>query len=70
MNSDALTLALSRLIAIAERRNQQESIVATARRIRATTKDKTTYSALGDFITCSPAERQKILNVTEGLFLQ
>ena len=68
MNSEALTLTLSRRLAIADGRNQQEAIIATARLLRSETKSSTAYAALGDFITCQPGNRQKIINEMERMF--
>jgi hypothetical protein len=67
-NSEALTLALSRRLAIADGRNQQQAMIHTARVLRAETKNTDTYQSLGVFLTATPAERQKILAVTEGMF--
>ena len=67
-NSEALTLALSRRLAIADGRSQQQAMIHTARVLRAETKNADTYQSLGVFLTATPAERQKILEVTEGMF--
>lgn len=67
MNTDSITLALSRRVAIADGRNQQQAMVATARKLRASTCDTGSYNALGDFITCTDAERHAILNLVEGM---
>lgn len=69
-NSDILTLALSRQLAIADGRNTQAAMIATARTIRARTKDSDTYESLGLFITATPTERHTILNMTEGMALR
>jgi hypothetical protein len=68
INSEALTLALSRRLAIADGRNQQQAMIHTARILRAETKNPDTYQTLGVFLTATPAERQRILAVTEGMF--
>jgi hypothetical protein len=68
INSEALTLALSRRLAIADGRSQQQAMIHTARVLRAETKNPDTYQTLGVFLTATPAERQKILAVTEGMF--
>ncbi len=68
INSEALTLVLSRRLAIADGRNQQAAMIHTARVLRAETKNPDTYQSLGAFLTTTPAERQKILEVTEGMF--
>lgn len=69
INSEALTLALSRRLAIADNRNQQQAMIHTARLIRVETKNKNAYKALGEFITCSDAEREAIAAVSEKMFL-
>lgn len=68
INSEALTLALSYRLAVADGRNQQQAMLHTARRLRAETKNHDTYASLGIFITAPPAERQKIINLTERIF--
>jgi hypothetical protein len=68
INSEALTLALSRRLAIVDGRNQQAAMIHTARVLRAETKKPDTYQSLGVFLTATPAERQRILAVTEGMF--
>lgn len=68
INSEALTLALSRRLAIADDRNQQQAMLQTARKLRSETKNKDTYESLGIFITATPAERQKIVELTERMF--
>ena len=68
INSEALTLALSRRLAIADGRNQQQAMIHTARVLRAETKNPVTYNTLGEFLTATPAERQKILETTEWMF--
>lgn len=69
INSEALTLALSRRLAIADNRNQQQAMIQTARLIRAETKNRDTYESLGIFLTSTDAERQKIVSLTEKMFL-
>lgn len=69
INSEALTLVLSRRLAIADGRNQQQAIIHTARVIRNETRNRDTYESLGIFLTATPAERQKILDMSERLFL-
>lgn len=68
INSEAMTIALSRRLAEAEKRNVQQSMIQTARKMRSETKDKETYSALGEFITCSDDERMVIINTMERMF--
>lgn len=69
INSEALTLCLSRRLAIADGRNQQQAMMQTARIIRQHTKRKDTYEALGIFLTATPAERQKIVALSEKMFI-
>ena len=69
VNSEALTLVLSRRLAIADGRNQQQAMIHTARVLRTETHSKDTYESLGIFLTATPAERQKILDVSERMFL-
>lgn len=69
INSEALTLALSRRLAIADHRNQQQAMIQTARLIRAETKNRDTYESLGIFLTSTDAEREAIAAVTEKMFL-
>ena len=69
INSDALTLALSRRLAIADGMNQQAAMIHTARVLRSETKNRDTYESLGVFLTATPAERQRIVEVTERMFL-
>lgn len=69
INSEALALVLSRRLAMADGRNQQQAIIHTARVIRNETRNRDTYESLGIFLSATPAERQKILDVSERLFL-
>lgn len=68
MNSEVTTLLLSHKLAKAEKRNVQASLLHTARAIRAQTKDKETYAALGMFITGSPDDRLVIMNDMERMY--
>jgi len=68
-NTEALTIALARRLAIAEKRPQQAAIIQTAARMMTQTKDEQTKRACLDLIAASPAERQKIIALTEKLFL-
>ena len=68
-NSEALTLALSRRLAIADGRSQQQAMIHTARVLRAETKNNDTYQSLGVFLTATPAERQRVVELTEKMFL-
>lgn len=70
MQSDAITLCLSRRFAMLEGRNQQAAMIATARIIREETNDRETYAALGDFLTATPAERHTIVDICERELLE
>ena len=65
---EVTTLLLSHKLAKAENRNVQASLLHTARAIRAQTKDKETYAALGMFITGSPDDRLVIMNDMERMY--
>jgi hypothetical protein len=69
INSEALTLVLSRRLAIVDGRNQQEAMIHTARRLRAETRNRDTYESLGIFLSAAPAERQKVVDMSERMFL-
>jgi hypothetical protein len=68
-NTEALTIALARRLAIAEKRPQQAAIIQTAARMMTQTQDPQTKRACLDLIAASPAERQRIIALTEKLFL-
>jgi hypothetical protein len=68
-NAEALTIALARRLAIADKRPQQAAIIQTAARMMTQTQDPQTKRACLDLIAASPAERQKIVALTEKLFL-
>ena len=67
INSEALTLALSRRLAIADNRNQQATIIQTAARLLSGA-DAETKESLMRLIAATPSERQRILNLTEAGF--
>lgn len=69
INSEALTLALSRRLAIADGRNQQQAMIHTARTLRAETHNHDTYESLGVFLTAAPSDRQRIVELTERMFI-
>lgn len=69
MNADSITLALSRRLAAADGRSQQQAMIRTARQLRLSTCDTASYNALGDFLTCSDLERHAILNLIEQVAL-
>ncbi len=70
INSEGLTLCLSRRLAIADGRNQQAAMIATARKIRCETRNRDTYESLGLFLTATPQEREKAVALTERMFLE
>jgi hypothetical protein len=67
INSEALTLALSRRLAIADKRPQQATIIQTAARLLSGA-DAETKESLMRLIAATPSERQRILNLTEAGF--
>lgn len=69
INSEALTLALSRRLAVVDGRNQQQAMIHTARILRAETHNRDTYESLGIFLTAAPADRQRVVELTERMFL-
>lgn len=69
INSEALTLALSRRLAIADGRNPQQAMIHTARVIRNETRNKDTYESLGIFLTATAAERVMAVAMSERMFL-
>lgn len=64
INSQALTISLSRQLAIADKRPQQTAIVQTAARLLPDANSET-KEALLRLIAASPADRQKIVSFTE-----
>jgi hypothetical protein len=69
VNSDCLTLCLSRRLAIVEGRNPQAAMIATARKIRSETKKARNYDVLGEIITATPQERDLAVLTAEKMFL-
>lgn len=69
INGDGLTIALSRRLAIVDGRNQQQAMIQTARTIRRETKNKDTYESLGVFLTATPEEKDKTIELVERMFL-
>ena len=68
INSQALTIALSRRLAMSDKRNQQQAIIQTASRLMDGATG-TTNAALIDLISATPAEKQKIVDAVEKMFL-
>jgi hypothetical protein len=68
-NTEALNIALARRLAIADKRPQQAAIIQTAARMMTQAQDPHTKMACLDLIAASPSERQRIISLTEKLFL-
>lgn len=68
INSQALTIALARQLAIADKRPQQAAIVQTAARLLNESEGETKESLML-LIAASPADRQKIVSAYDGMFL-
>jgi hypothetical protein len=68
INSQALTIALSRRLAMSDKRNQQQAIIQTASRLMDGATG-TTKAALIDLISATPAEKQQIVDTVEKMFL-
>jgi hypothetical protein len=68
INSEALTLALSRRLAQADKRNQQATIIQTAARLLSGA-DAETKDSLMRVIAATPSERQIIISLTEKTLL-
>lgn len=69
INTEALTICLARRLAIADKRPQQAAIIQTAARMMMQTQDEQTKRACLDLIAASPSERQRIISLTEKLFM-
>jgi hypothetical protein len=68
-NTEALNIALARRLAIADKRPQQAAVIQTAASMMAQTQDPQTKRACLDLIAASPSEHQRIVSLTEKLFL-
>ena len=68
INSQALTIALSRRLAMSDKRNQQQAIIQTASRLMDGATE-TAKAALIDLISATPAEKQKTVDTVEKMFL-
>lgn len=64
ISSQALTIALARQLAIADKRPQQAAIVQTAARMLSESEGETKESLML-LIAASPADRQKIVSFNE-----
>ena len=69
INGDGLTIALSRRLAIVDGRNSQQAMIQTTRTIRRETKNRETYESLGVFLTATPEEKDKTIELVERMFL-
>lgn len=67
-NSEALTVALARQLAIADKRQQQAAIVQTAARLLSESEGEKKESLML-LIAATQAERQRVINLTEALLL-
>jgi len=68
-NTEALTIALARRLAIADKRPQQAAIIQTAARMMTQTQDARTKARCMELISATPQERQRAVALTEKLFL-
>lgn len=68
IDSQALTISLSRQLAIADKRPQQAAIVQTAARLLSESEGETKESLML-LIAASPAQRQQIVSAYDGMFL-
>lgn len=68
INSQALTIALARQLAIADKRPQQAAIVQTAARLLSESEGETKENLML-LIAATPAQRQQIVSVMDKLFL-
>lgn len=67
-NSQALTIALARQLAIADKRPQQAAIIQTAARLLSESEGETKESLLL-LIAATPAQRQQIVSNMDRVFL-
>lgn len=68
INSQALTISLSRQLAIADKRPQQAAIVQTAARLLSESEGETKESLML-LIAATPAQRQQIVSNMDKVFL-
>lgn len=68
INSQSLTIALARQLAIADKRPQQAAIVQTAARLLSESEGETKESLML-LIAATPAQRQQIVSVMDKMFL-
>ena len=67
-NYAGLAICLSRRLAQSDKTNQQAAIIQTAARLLSGADDETKESLMR-LIGATPLERQRVLNLTESLFL-
>ena len=67
-NYAGLAVCLARRLAQADKTNQQAAIIQTAARLLSGADDETKESLMR-LIGATPLERQRVLNLTESLFL-
>ena len=67
-NYAGLTICIARRLAQSSKANQQAAIVQTAARLLSGADDETKESLMR-LIAATPSERQRVLNLTEALFL-
>ena len=67
-NYAGITICLSRRLAMADKQPQQAAMIQTAARLLSGADSKT-KDELMRLIAATPSERQRVLNLTESLFL-
>ena len=67
-NYAGLAICIARRLAQSEKTNQQAAIIQTAARLLSGADDETKESLMR-LIAATPSERQRVLNLTESLFL-
>ena len=67
-NYAGLVICLSRRLAQADKRPQQAAIIQTAARLLSGADDETKESLMR-LIAASPSERQRVISLTERLFI-
>ena len=67
-NSAGLAICIARRLAQSEKTSQKAAIIQTAARLLSGADDETKESLMR-LIAASPSERQRVLNLTESLFL-
>lgn len=67
-NYAGLTICIARRLAQADKKPQQAAIIQTAARLLSGADDETKESLMR-LIAATPSDRQRVLNLTESLFL-